>query len=125
MSHAVRLVPLGLVIGEQKGHAQARNIERGSVITGSVPHARGIATTQPGSPIAGLLAISQSRGKIGFCRLVTMGTGVRGAASFYLARADPEQMAFVFEHPPHLPAHGGIVGPVAAPPAHASATSLG
>src|SRR5260370_24524301 len=54
-----------------------------------------------------------------------MGTGVRGAASFYLARADPEQMAFVFEHAPQLPAHGGSVGPVAESPAHASTTSFG
>ncbi len=53
-----------------------------------------------------------------------MGTGVRGAARLHLARSDPQKIALVLEHAPQLPSHGGIVPPIAPPPANTSATSF-
>ena len=50
------LVPLGVVIGDEKGHAEPGDIEGSSVIPCPIPQALGIRTTQPGSPVDGLCA---------------------------------------------------------------------
>src|SRR5260221_13481098 len=112
------------MIGEEKSQAQPRNIEGSGVIARAVPQARGIATTQPGSPLQRLLAISFGGRAIGVCGLATMGAGVRGATRLDLAGSDAKQMAFVLEHAPQLASHGGVVSPIAPAPANAPTPAL-
>jgi hypothetical protein len=94
IGHAVRLVPLGFVIGEQRGHAQTGDIERGRVISCAIPQAGGIATTEPRSPFHRLLAVSRGWGAIRFGRPMTMGAGMCRPARLDLTRSHAQEMAF-------------------------------
>jgi hypothetical protein len=125
IGHAVRLVPLGFVIGEQKGHAQTGNIERGRVISCAIPQAGRIATTEPRSPFHRLLAVSRGWGAIRFGRPMTMGAGMCCPARLDLTRSHAQEMAFILEHPPELASHRRIVAPVPKAPPHASTAPFG
>src|SRR5712691_2247062 len=113
------------MIGEEKSQAEPGNVEGSGVIARAVPQTPGIATTQPGRPLQRFLAISFGCREIGVCGLATLGAGVRGATRLDLAGSDAKQMAFVLEHAPQLASHGGVVPPIAPPPANAPAPALG
>src|SRR5258708_1643873 len=113
------------MIGEEKSQAQPRNVETGRIITRAIPLARGVATTEPGSPIHGFLAIRGGRGEIGLGRLATTRAGVRGTARLDLAGSDPKQMTLVLEHAPQLPSYRGIVAPIAKASPDASTAPFG
>ncbi len=111
------------MIGGQKGHAQAGNIERGGVIPRAIP-ATGRAM-QPRTPIDGFFPVVERRGAIGVGGFATVGAGVRGAARLNLACPDPKEMTLVLEHAPQLASHRRVVPPVPPPSSHPSTTPFG
>src|SRR5215831_5317126 len=96
------MVPLGLVIGDQIGHAQTGNIERSRVIARPIPSTLRIGTTEPGGPVVSLLAVGGVRGEVRVRRLVAPGARMGGAASFHIPAADTQQRTLVREHAPQF-----------------------
>src|SRR5215472_6969562 len=117
------MVPLGLVIGDQRGHAQTGNIERSRVIARPIPSTLRIATTEPGGPVVSLLAVGGVRGEVGLRRLMTPGARMGGAASFHIPKPNAQQITLVLEHAPQFASDLRVVSPIAEAPTHPTSTS--
>ena len=116
------MVPLGLVIGDQIGHAQTGNIEGSRVIARSIPSTLRIDTIEPRRPVVSLLAVGGVGGEVGLCGLVAPGARMGGAASLDIPAADTQQITLVAQDAPELASNLRVIAPIAEAPAHAASS---
>src|SRR5438045_2375394 len=106
---------------EKIGHAQARNIDRGRVVTVCLVVA--VRAIQPPSPLHGFGAIMGRA--IGVGALAAAWTSMTGAARVFCMETQTDETALVSEQFPDFPSNGRVVSIIAPPSPHAFSTPGG